>query len=187
VERIPLTETELKSGTMVFREPTTGSLWRFSEEEGKIVATVDGQSFQLQPTGQDRYRSLDAPINLELEFQRPNPDRPLVLQLGVEGQSPITLEAIKLVSPTLNQLGEFAGNYYSPELQARYQIFLHEGKLFLRLKNNPDAEVIPVLNDLFRVEGKNLTFSRDPQRQVTGFVLSSGRIRNLRFVREGIE
>lgn len=76
---------------------------------------------------------------------------------------------------------------YSPELQALYQIFVHEGKLFLRLKNSPDAEVVPVLNDLFRVEGNDLAFSRNPQRQITGFVLSSGRIRNLRFVREGAE
>ncbi|HEU0005823.1 MAG TPA: serine hydrolase domain-containing protein, partial [Terriglobia bacterium] len=187
VERIPLTATELKSGGTVFREPTTGSLWRFSNEEGTIVATVDGQSFQLKPLGNLRYRSLDAPIDLELEFQRPSPERPLVLQLGVEGQSPIALEAIELVSPTLNQLSEFAGNYYSPELQALYQIFLHEGKLFLRLKNSSDAELVPVLSDLFRVEGKNLAFSRNPQRQISGFVLSSGRIRNLRFVREGVE
>jgi hypothetical protein len=91
VERIPLTESELKSGATVFREPTRGSLWRFSTEEGKIVATVDGQSFLLKPLGNSQYRSLDAPIDLELEFQRPDPDRPLVLQLGVEGQSPITL------------------------------------------------------------------------------------------------
>jgi len=186
-ERIPLTETELKSGATVFREPTTGSLWRFSTEDGKIVATVDGQSFQIKPLGNSRYRSLDAPIDLELEFQRPNPDRRLVLQLGVEGQSPIALETIEPVSPTLTQLSEFAGNYYSPELQALYQIFVHEGKLFLRLKNSPDAEVVPVLNDLFRVEGKNLAFSRNPQKQITGFVLSSGRIRSLRFVREGVE
>ncbi|HEX2523553.1 MAG TPA: serine hydrolase domain-containing protein, partial [Terriglobia bacterium] len=126
VEHIPLTESELKSGS-VFREPTTGSLWRFSTEEGKTVATVDGQRFQLKSVGKDRYRSLDAPIDLELEFQRPSQDRPLVLQLGVEGQSPIALEAIELASPTLNQLGEFAGNYYSAELQALYQVFLHEG------------------------------------------------------------
>jgi hypothetical protein len=124
---------------------------------------------------------------LELEFQRPSPDRPLTLQLGVEGQSPIALEAIETVSPTISQLGEFAGTYYSQELQAHYQLFLHDGKLFLRLKNNPDAAVVPVLNDLFRVEGKNLTFSRNAQKQITGFVLSSGRIRNLRFVREGID
>ena len=187
VERISLTESELKGGGTVFREPTTGSLWRFSTEEGKTIATVDGQSFQLKPLGKGRYRSLDAPINLELEFQRPSPDRPMVLQLGVEGQSPIALETVELVSLTANQLGEFAGNYYSAELQALYQIFLHDGKLFLRLKNSTDAEVVPVLNDLFRVEGKNLTFSRNPQRQITGFVLSSGRIRNLRFVREGMD
>ena len=187
VERIPLTESELKGGSTVFREPTTGSLWRFSTEEGKTVATVDGQSFQLKPLGKGRYRSLNAPIDLELEFQRPSPDQPLMLQLGVEGRSPIALETVELVSLTLNQLGEFAGNYYSAELQALYQIFLHEGKLFLRLKNNPDAGLVPVLNDLFRVEGKNLTFSRNPQKQITGFVLSSGRIRNLRFVREGVD
>jgi hypothetical protein len=95
---------------------------------------------------------------LELEFQRPSPDRPRTLQLGVEGQSPIALQAIEPVSPTISQLGEFAGTYYSQELQALYQLFLHDGKLFLRLKNNPDAEVVPVLNDLFRVEGKNLPF-----------------------------
>ena len=187
VESIPLKEAELKGGATVFREPTTGSLWRFSTEEGKIVATVDGQSFQLRSIGQSRYRSFGAPIDLELEFQRPNPDRPLILQLGVEGQSPIALETIEPVSPTISQLGEFAGNYYSPELQALYQLFLHDGKLFLRLKNNPDAELVPVLNDLFRVEGKDLAFSRSSQRHITGFVLSSGRIRNLRFVREGID
>jgi CubicO group peptidase (beta-lactamase class C family) len=187
VERIPLKEADLKDGATIFREPTTGSLWRFSTEEGKIVASVDGQSFQLRPIGQGRYRSLGAPIDLELEFQRPSPDRPLTLQLGVEGQSPIALEAIETVSPTISQLGEFAGTYYSQELQALYQLFLHDGKLFLRLKNNPDAAVVPVLNDLFRVEGKNLAFSRNAQKQITGFVLSSGRIRNLRFVREGID
>ena len=75
------------------------------------------------------------------------------------------LTTLCLASPTLNQPGEFSGNYYSNELQALYQIFLHEGKLFLRLKNNPDAEVVPVLNDLFRVEGKNLTFSRKDKSQ----------------------
>jgi CubicO group peptidase (beta-lactamase class C family) len=187
VERIPLKETDLKGGATVFREPTTGSLWRFSTEEGRIVATVDGQSFQLKSIGPGRYRSLDAPIDLELEFQRPSPDRPLVLQLGVEGQSPISLETIEPVSLTIDQLSEFGGNYYSPDLQALYQLFLHDGKLFLRLKNNPDAEVVPVLKDLFRVEGKNLAFSRNSQRQITGFVLSSGRIRNLRFVREGVD
>ena len=187
VEHIPLKEADLKGGATVFREPTTGSLWRLSTQEGRILATVDGQSFQLKPIGQGRYRSLNAPIDLELEFQRPDADRPLVLQLGVEGQSPIALEAIETVSPTIDQLGEFAGNYYSPELQSLYQLFLHDGKLFLRLKNNPDAELVPVLNDLFRVEGKNLAFSRSSQRKITGFVLSSGRIRNLRFVREGID
>jgi CubicO group peptidase (beta-lactamase class C family) len=187
VERIPLKERDLKDGATIFREPTTGSLWSFSTEEGKIVATVDGQSFQLRPIGQGRYRSLGAPIDLELEFQRPSPDRPLTLQLGVEGQSPIALQAIEPVSPTISQLGEFAGTYYSQELQALYQLFLHDGKLFLRLKNNPDAEVVPVLNDLFRVGGKDLAFSRNAQKQITGFVLSSGRIRNLRFVREGID
>jgi hypothetical protein len=176
VEHIPLTESEQKGGSTVFREPTTASLWRFSTEAGRTVATVDGQSFQLKPLGKGRYRSLNAPIDLELEFQRPSPDRPLMLQLGVEGQSPIALETVELVSLSIDQLGEFAGNYYSAELQALYQIFLHEGKLFLRLKNNPDAGLVPVLSGLFRVEGKNLTFSRNPQRQITGFVLSSGRI-----------
>jgi hypothetical protein len=97
------------------------------------------------------------------------------------------LETIEPVSLTIDQLGEFGGNYYSSDLQTLYQLFLHDGKLFLRRKNNPDAEVVPVLKDLFRVEGKNLAFSRNSQKQITGFVLSSGRIRNLRFVREGMD
>jgi len=148
---------------------------------------VDGQSLRLKPLGNNHYRSLEAPIDLDLQFQRPSPDRPLVLQLGIEGQSPIAMEAIELVCPSITQLTEFAGNYYSSELQAVYQIFLYEGKLFLRLKNTPDAELVPVLKDLFRAEGKDLAFSRNQDHQVSGIVLSSGRIRNLRFVREGID
>jgi CubicO group peptidase (beta-lactamase class C family) len=183
VDRVSLDETALKEGA-VFREPTTGSIWRFSSDEGKLTATVDGQSFRLKPIGNNRFRSLDAPIELDLEFQRPGPDQPFVLQLGVEGQSRIKLEAIKIVSLSADQLGEFAGNYYSSELHAVYQLFLHDGKLFLRIKGNSDVEVAPILRDLFRVEGKDLSFTRDDGNRITGFILSSGRIRNLRFVKE---
>lgn len=187
LERVPLPETDLNDGTSVFRESTTGSIWRFSRADRKLTATVDGQSFRLKPLGNNRFRSLDAPIDLDLEFQRPSPDQPFVLQLGVEGQSPIRLEAVKLVSLSADQLLEFAANYYSPELQAVYQLFVHEGKLFLRVKNRSDVEVLPVLTHVFRVEGKNLTFSRDQDSRITGFVLSSGRIRNLRFSKERSE
>lgn len=184
VPQLPLSETGVTEGNIVFREPATGSIWRFSTADGKLTASVDGESFRLTPTGSHRFRSLDAPLELDLEFQMQSPNQPFGLQVKVEGQTPVKLDAVKVMLLSAEQLAEFAGNYYSSELQTVYQLFVHEEKLFLRVKNRSDSEAVPVLPDLFRVEGKNLSFSRNAEGRITGFVLSSGRIHNLRFTKE---
>ncbi len=184
VEQLSLSEIDLNA---VFREPTTGSIWRFSVVDGGLTASVDGEAFGLKSTGSNRFRSLDAPVDLDLEFQRLSPGQPCVLQLSVEGQAPVRLDAVKATLLSPDQITEFAGNYHSPELQAVYQLFVHAEKLFLRVKNRSDVEAFPILPDLFRVEGKDLSFSRDSENRITGFVLNSGRIRSLRFTKEGAD
>ncbi|MEW5976203.1 MAG: serine hydrolase domain-containing protein [Acidobacteriota bacterium] len=167
----------------LFREPVTGSLWKFSKQDEQLVASVDGQKVALVPAGENRFRSVDAPIDLDIRFDPlPRGEAPRV-RLQVEGQAPVQLEPLQPLAPSASQLGLYAGNYYSEELQVTYQLFVHEKALFLRVRNASDAPVTPVVSDVFRVEGKNLLFSRDQQHRIAGFWLSNGRIRGLWYSR----
>lgn len=47
-------------------------------------------------------------------------------------QEPDTFQTIEVVSPTAEQLADYAGDYYSEELQVTYKLVLEDGKLYAR-------------------------------------------------------
>ena len=54
------------------------------------------------------------------------------MQLHIEGETPEILEAIEEVSLSENQLVEYAGAYFSAELQTTYRLVVEDGKLYAR-------------------------------------------------------
>jgi len=85
---------------------------------------------------------------------------------------------------TAEQLIEYAGAFYSEELDATYRIVLDEGKLFIKARNAPRAILSANTRDEFRRMGSTLKFVRNDQRQITGFVLNGGRSTGIQFVRK---
>ena len=88
------------------------------------------------------------------------------------------------------ELAEFAGSFFSPELDATYRFAVEDGGLTLHVEQQPALEVNPVAEDEFRVEFESrgwaasparLEFHRDASGAVTGFSLSSGSERGLVF------
>ena len=88
------------------------------------------------------------------------------------------------------QLAEFAGSFFSSELDATYRFTVADGGLVVRVEQQPALEVQPVAEDEFRVEFESrgwaasparLEFQRDAAGAVTGFSLSSGSERGLMF------
>jgi hypothetical protein len=73
--------------------------------------------------------------------------------------------------------------YSSEEIDPLYELKIEDGRLVLyRLKNKPDP-LQPVAQDLFKAEVGTIRFTRNPRGEISGFLLSTGRIRNFRFRR----
>ena len=92
----------------------------------------------------------------------------------------------RLDPPSLSvaQLAAYVGDYYSPELGTTYSIAAEDGGLVAKHRRHPDSGLIATEEDRF--SGSNwwfsgLAFERDDRGEVAGFLLTGGRVRNLRF------
>ncbi len=100
-----------------------------------------------------------------------------------------TTSAERLAPPVLSgeALEGYAGTYSSPELATAYTLEVRDGTLVARHPRNEDAVLSPTEADGFSGDkwyfGK-VRFTRDADGSLTGFLLSGGRVRNLRFVKD---
>jgi len=183
---IELPEEELKDKTGAFRDPVNGTICELSIKDGKLMANLFDMDFQIAPLSKTKFRSVDAPFDTNVIFEKQDQNKPLLVHVTVEGEKPVTFEAIKLVSPTPAQLAEYVGDYYSDELQFTHNLVLEDGKLFFRHRNAPKKPLSPTLRDMFKVRGITIHFIRDHKNKISGFTLSSERARNIRFVKKQI-
>ncbi len=80
-------------------------------------------------------------------------------------------------------LAEFAGDYYSRELQVTYKLRVKDGNLVMAQRNAPADPLRIVKPDTFRTGPLELAFVRDANGAVQGFAAGMGRVRNIKFVR----
>jgi hypothetical protein len=91
-------------------------------------------------------------------------------------------------APTPGQLAEYAGVYSSREIDPLYEVKVEAGpdgkdRLVLHhLKSSPDT-LHPVIRDFFTVDAGKMRFTRDGKGAISGFLLTTGRVIDLRFER----
>ncbi len=85
--------------------------------------------------------------------------------------------------PGPEALADYAGRYFSEEVEAFYDIVLEDGELVKKHRRLDDATLIPGQPDTFSGGGFTFRFERDRNGQVIGFYLSNGRTRDVRFGR----
>jgi len=93
------------------------------------------------------------------------------------GEKPETIDVPKEI------LLEYEGRFYSEEILAGFEIALREGRLYVRRGEEMGLSLRAVSKDKFRARSWTIQFIRDAQKQISGFRLSSGRVRNLLFER----
>ncbi|HEY0304992.1 MAG TPA: serine hydrolase domain-containing protein [Longimicrobiales bacterium] len=87
-------------------------------------------------------------------------------------------------TPTPAELQAYAGVYYSPELETRYEVVIQNNGLVARHRRHGDIAMRQVRADNFRAAPfyfSEIRFERDVQGKVTGMRVSAGRVRNLKF------
>jgi len=156
-----------------------GFVCRVFIKDDQLLLEFLGRKFKLKAIAENHFRSVDSPIDLDVRFKRE--DDLLLMILRIDDRWPEIYRLIKPVSPTIHQLKEYVGEYFSDELNATYKLVLDGDKLYFKHKNAPRKPLSPTLRDEFVVGGFSIQFIRDDKGKVIGFTLNSRRARHLYF------
>lgn len=171
----------------------TGSYFNFANnnfrrlyvKNGKLMYSRGSSESELAPLGNNRFLMLGVPDRIEISFKSPRPGAPRQMFTAANGKVFIIHDAVKEATYTPAQLKEFTGTFHSREIDATYAINVKDDKLVLTRKNVDGAtEMVMQFADAFFATGTGgIRFTRDGQNHVNGFLLTTGRVRNLRFIR----
>jgi CubicO group peptidase (beta-lactamase class C family) len=181
---ITLTSEQMQAKAGVYinvKDPD--DLVRFIIKDGGLqVGNVgDDDTYPLEAVSETQFRMAIAPD--EMTFSPGKSGTPLQLAIRHEDGTIENFSAAPAFAPSASQLAEYAGVYSSPELDPLYELKIESGSLVLhRLKSNPDT-LHPAARDFFTADVGKIRFTRDSKGVITGFLLTTGRVIDLRFER----
>lgn len=179
----------------------------FYMKDGKLMF----YNFVLSPLSQNRFKAVGTQTPHDFVFMRLGVGGPLqIKEIQTRSGITTTLDEVQREKLTPSQLAEFAGKYVSDELAgAIYTLSIKDGKLLLQIRNGitafgdrglvlafsqsnaseapKDILLTSVFADAFVTfvsdELVMLRFTRNSTTAISGFTLSSGTVRRLRFNR----
>lgn len=95
----------------------------------------------------------------------------------------VTLQKMGAPDASRAKLAGFIGRYRSEELDVEWTLSLNDSSLVLSRRRAQDQRLTPIYADGFAGGVGNIRFTRDNAGRVNGFLLTSGRIRHIRFDR----
>ena len=105
-------------------------------------------------------------------------------RVRLEAPNARTVEYVAVPRPRQEFLASYAGDYRSPELDARFHLIVLRDTLKLDRGWEAPVAFLPLYRDGFSAGDYGLVrFERDRQGRVTGMVLWAGRVRHLHFER----
>jgi CubicO group peptidase (beta-lactamase class C family) len=154
------------------------------EGDGRLVAQVAGQPPVNLAARADSVFAAPS-VGAELVFARDPTGAVSHLVLRQGGRERIVPRAAPF-DPKTVPLAEFTGVYDSPELETTYQLVAGDTTLTARHVRHDPITLTPTAPDEFRGDTwffGEAKFERDASGTVTGMRVSSGRVRNLLFVK----
>ena len=99
---------------------------------------------------------------------------------GTPSRKPVTLVKRDASRPSRADLAGYAGTYRSDELGATYIVAANDTAVALRTGTSQPWNALPAYGDTF--VGQNMVeFTRDSGKRVNGLLISTGRVRKIRF------
>jgi CubicO group peptidase (beta-lactamase class C family) len=160
---------------------TLGVLEILIEEDRLMVLVIGQGQFELMPTSETEYFLEVAPVTVAFNVEDDGSVNSFAFNMG--GQD-VTGHRIQPPTLTADELAAFVGDYFSEELGTTYSIVIEDGELVAKHRRHPDSALVQTDVDRFSGENwwfSNLEFARDDEGSITGFKLTGGRVRNLRF------
>ena len=182
---IQVPERELTSVAGSYFNFASNNFRRIYVKNGRLFYSRGGSESELAPLGDNRFLMLGVPDRIDITFKSPRPGAPLQMFTAANGKVFIVHDSVKPATYTSQQLEEFTGKYHSDEIEATFTIARSGDKLTLA-RNGLDSGTPLTLQfaDTFSAPGTgSLRFTRNKQNRISGFLLSTGRIRALRFAK----
>lgn len=138
---------------------------------------------ELVPISVTKFLMLGIPREVIVRFSDQEKGKYTRITVLVTGEDPIHGKRIEPFKPTEAHLKEYAGIYYSEELDVKYKLIVRDGKLFLKFRNASKDPFEPLIRDVFSIaEGYiRIDFQRNDQGRISGFMVNTNRVVDLRF------
>ena len=178
---IVLSPQRLAHYTGLYWEQENNRATRIKLKDGKLfLAPSDDDQLELMALADNRFQLVLYPVAFTFtEAAAGAPQRLTVQSPGAGKPNIFVLMPEPKLTP--DQLTSYAGTYLSKEIDPAYRIVVENSGLVLqRLKSKP-AKLQPTVHDHFNGLNGDIHFERDASGNVTGFVLTAGRIKNFRF------
>ena len=107
-----------------------------------------------------------------------------LIQLDSLSGLEIVFHRVVRAAPTAEALQALEGDYHSDELDVTYRLRAKDGKIVVSSLRSDPVILAPAEPDQFDGDGVRVSVLRDTTGKVGGIALSSGRVRDLRFVRQ---
>ena len=165
---------------------STDEVARISANNDSLSLGLVGRSLPLQARGPATYAVVGLPVSVEFLADGDAPARAVRIYVGSELRD----EAVRFtaVTPSMQQLRELTGSYYSPELLVTWPVTLEGDRLVLNEGAGKDEDISgtlePAMADAFTAGSGLVHFTRDAAGHVTGFDVSASRMRGIRFDRK---
>ncbi|MGD9721265.1 MAG: serine hydrolase domain-containing protein [Pirellulales bacterium] len=167
-----------------YRDPRDGTLWTFEPVGGTLkLARFFPWGVKLRALDALKFRGSGPFEALQFEFAASSEGGPRQLRLSLGDSQPRVLAAVALAAPNADELAQYAGSYYSDEVEATYNIVLENGTLRLAGPRAARQNLQPSVRDEFVAPEGALVFERDANNAIAGFRLNTPRVRRLHFVR----
>lgn len=172
---VTLSREQLEEKAGLYYNRKTKTYLHLDYKDGILLAGM-GPGLPLEALAPDSFRIAPIP-SLRICFEG------LILKAFIGFEEPDIYEKVEADSPTTDRLSAFAGTYFSPELNISWEIVLKENQLLIKRRKYPTTPLRPAAKDAFTnpLGGYDIQFERGPHGNPTGFRLSTGRIRNLKF------
>lgn len=177
---VKLSEQELGAVAGVYLERATETARRVYVRDGKLYYSRGGTNeSELVPLGANRFTMRGIPT-VEITFKPAAAGARPALRFVADGGKPSVFEPVESAAYAPAQLNEFAGEYRSEEVDARYTLAVKDGKLTLRMRSR-EMPLEAVFADAFSGSGMIFRFTRAAGGRIDGFTVTAPRARRVRF------
>ncbi|MEN8173564.1 MAG: serine hydrolase domain-containing protein [Chloroflexota bacterium] len=186
---IALSAAQLASKAGIYYNADREITYYLEMRDNKLTLVI-GPGFVLEPLSEELFQEAAYP---QIKYKFATTEHGVCQFETSDGYGkPDTYVAVDSANPSVEEMNDYVGTYYSPELDVRYTVILKDEKLILKRRKYGESSLLPTFRDGFIGDymteegsgGLYIKFTRDEKGRLDGISLSTGRVRGLLFMKQ---